>query len=506
MRLFRRNVLGIYAVYAAAIVSGLVVTPVVLEQIGDEAFGIWSIIGAATIYLSVLDFGVGPTIVRFAAEARGRRAPADVNAIASAGLALYAVIGAVTLPLGLGLAYALPLLVETPSELVWPARVATMLVVLSIALRFPLGLFNNLLVAQQRFDLQNLGSLVATVLYAALVVVLIPNGGGLVLLGALTLATTVLRLALPLLWLRRELPGLRIERRLATRPRFRELTSFSWSNFLVHVAYKVVFSADVIVVGIVLGPVEAALYAIAAKLFALAFGLGSVGTHLLYPALAEKEGSGEEERQRGLLLAGLRGGTAAALVLGLPLVLIPGRLIEAWVGGDYVDSSAVLALLGLVLLVNQPLYLFTQYLIARGRQREIARLLIAGMLANVALSAVLAATVGIWGVALSTLLVETLLLLYVAPALVAPVSALRLAAIIRSIVRPVLPATAAGVVVLLGIGRWVDPDSLLELVPLGAAWAIASGLVLWRFGFDPGERAAIARQLRPGQAPLPDPS
>ena len=47
-------------------------------------------------------------------------------------------------------------------------------------------------------------------LYAGLVALLIPHGGGLVLLGALTLATALLRLALPLAWLRSELPGLRL--------------------------------------------------------------------------------------------------------------------------------------------------------------------------------------------------------------------------------------------------------------------------------------------------------
>ena len=75
MRLFRRNALGTYAVYAAAIVSGLVVTPIAAPAIGDDEFGIWSFIGSITIYLSVLDFGVGPSIVRFAAEARGRPRP-----------------------------------------------------------------------------------------------------------------------------------------------------------------------------------------------------------------------------------------------------------------------------------------------------------------------------------------------------------------------------------------------------------------------------------------------
>ena len=504
MRLFRRNALGIYAVYAAAIVSGLVVTPIVLHTLGEEPFGIWAFIGAITIYLSLLDLGVGPSIVRFAAEAHGRRSADDTNALASVGLVLYAVIGTVTLPIGAGLAWLVPALVETPDDLVWEARVATFLVVLSVGARFPLGLFNNLLVGRQRFDLQNLANFVATVLYAVLVAVLLPRGGGLVLLGALTLATTLLRLALPLGWLRRELPELRLSRTFVTRARLRQLTSFSWSNFLVHLANKVVFTTDVVVVGIVLGAEAAALYAIPAKLFTLAFGLGSVGTSLLYPALAEHEGAGEEERQRGLLLSGLRGGTAAAAFLALPLLLIPDQLIEGWVGDGKGESSPVLALLALVLLVHQPIYLATHFLIARARQRELARALVAAGVVNAALSVVLAWSVGIWGVALSTLVTDLAVLLYIVPVLVAPAASLRVGSFARAALRPIVPAAVAALVVLVAVARLTEPDTLLELLPLGLAWALLCGFALWRYGFDESERATIGRQLRPPSAPVPE--
>jgi O-antigen/teichoic acid export membrane protein len=504
MRLFRRNALGIYAVYAASIASGLLVTPILLDAIGDESFGIWSFIGAVTIYLSVLDLGVGPSVVRFSAEARGRRAPEDTNAIASVGLALYGAIGLLTLPIGLGLAWLVPVLVDTPDDLAWPARVSTFLVVLSIAARFPLGLFNNLLIGQQRFDLQNLANFVSTVLYALLVGIFIPNGGGLILLGALTLGTTLLRLALPLAWVRRELPGLRLSRRYLTRGRIRGLIVFSWSNFLVHVASKVVFATDIVVVGIVLGPEAAALYAIPARLFTLAFGLGSVGTNLLYPALAEHEGAGEDERQRRLLLAGLRGAMAAAVLLALPLLLIPDLLIEGWVGDGYGESSPVLVLLALVLLVHQPIFLVTHFLIARARQREIARVLVAAGAANIVLSAVLASTIGLWGVALSTLLTDFAVLLYAVPALVAPAASLRIDAFVRAALRPVVPATAAALLVLVAAARVAEPDTLLELLPLGLAWLIACGVSVWRFGFDEGERATIGRQLRPPSTPVPE--
>ena len=269
----------------------------------------------------------------------------------------------------------------------------------------------------------------------------------------------------------------------------------------MHLANTVVFSTDVVIVGIVLGSKAAALYAIPAKLFSLAYGLGSVGTRLLYPALSEYEGSREIDRQRRLLLTGLRGVTAATLLLALPLLFLPGQLIEAWVGEGYAESAAVMALLALVALVHQPIYLLTQFLIARARQQQIARALVLAATANAALSVALALTVGIWGVALATLLVDLALLVYVLPALAAPAAATRPADLVRAMLRPLPPALAAGVVVLLGVGHIGDLDTRLELLPVGCLWALVCGVAVWRFGFNREERAIVARQvLRPPAA------
>jgi O-antigen/teichoic acid export membrane protein len=495
VRFLRRNALGVYGVYAAAIVSGLLVTPIAVHAVGKQAFGVWSFIGAITIYLSVLDFGVGPAIVRFGAEARGRNAVEDLNEVASSGLALYAVIGAITLPIGLVLAWIVPWAGHVPHRLVWDARAATLLIVLSLVLRFPLGLFNNLLVAQQRWDLQNLGALVGTALYAILVATLIPHFGGIVLLAGLTLGTGIVRLTLPLLWLRRELPDLHLSRRLVSRQRIRELTTFSSSNFLVHVAQKIVFSTDVIVVAVVLGASPAAVYGVPAKLFALVFGVGTAATSLMFPAFAELEGSGDVERQRRLLLSGLRGGMALMLVLALPLLFIPDLLIHAWIGGGFHGSYAVMAILAAVLLVHQPIYVLTQFLIARGLQREIAITSIVTTLVNLALSFALAATIGIWGVALSTLVTDLAMLAWITPRIAAPAAGVSSRRLVAAMVRPVGPALVAAVLVLVVLARWWSPGTLAALVPLGALWTIVAGFAVVRFGLAPSERAQLRGQL-----------
>lgn len=496
MRLLRRNALGVYAVYAASILSGLIVTPVVVHTLGKSAYGIWTFIGGITIYLSVLDFGVGPSIVRFGAAARGREAHDELNEIASTGLAMYAVIGLVTLPAGIVISLLVPWLTSTPNHLVWDARISTFVVVLSLALRFPLGLFNNLLAAQQRWDLQNLGNFVSTALYAILVAALVPNlGHGLVVLGALTLGTSLVRLTLPLLWLKRELPFLSVARRHVSRARLRELTTFSSSNFLVHVAQKIVFSTDVVVVGIVLGSVATGEYGPAAKLFAMAFGIGTAVTSMMLPAFAELEGAGDVVRQRSLLLSGLRAGMATMLLLALPLLLIPDLLIHAWLGAGFHNTYAPMAILAGVLLIHQPIYILTQFLIARSLQREIAIVSIVVTATNLGLSVLLAWTWGIWGVALSTLVTDAVMLVWIVPRYAAPAASTTNVEMARAIARPVAPALAAAAIVLVALARVWSPGTLVALVPLGAVWAVVCGAVMWRFGFAASERASFAREV-----------
>ncbi len=502
MRLVRRNTLGLYAVYAAAIVSGLVVTPIVVRALGKDGYGAWSTIGAITTYLSVLDLGVTPAIVRYAAEARGRKAPAEISEVASTGLVMYAVIGLLTLPVGALLVWVLPSIGHIPHHLAGDVRLATALIVLSIALRFPLGLFNNLLVAQQRQDLQNVGSFVSTALYALLAGVLMSRGGGLVLLAALVLGTTLVRLTLPLLWLKSELPELKVGRRFVTRARLRELTSFSSSNFLLHVSQKIVFSTDVIVVGIVLGVRPAAVYAVAAKLFSIAFSIGTAATALMFPALAELEGAQARERQRRLFLSGLRGGSALILLLAMPLLLIPDLLISAWIHTPgYHGSYVVMSLLAGVLLVHAPLSVLTLYLMVRALQRQIAWTYIVTTATNLVLSFALAWTWGIWGVALSTLVTDAAMFVWVVPRYAAPAAGLRVRSILLAIARPMLPAFAGAALVLVGVARLWEPHSLFLLGLLGCVWVAVAAPLMWWLGFSADERRAVWRVFGPRLRP-----
>ena len=61
--------------YAASILAGLILTPMIIGAIGKEAYGAWAFIVSLTTLLRLLDFGVTPTVIRFTALHRGRSEP-----------------------------------------------------------------------------------------------------------------------------------------------------------------------------------------------------------------------------------------------------------------------------------------------------------------------------------------------------------------------------------------------------------------------------------------------
>ena len=60
MRLLRRNVVSSYVVYAASILSGLILTPLVVHELGKTEYGVWAFIGSLSVWVRLLDLGVGP--------------------------------------------------------------------------------------------------------------------------------------------------------------------------------------------------------------------------------------------------------------------------------------------------------------------------------------------------------------------------------------------------------------------------------------------------------------
>ena len=466
MRSTARNLASNYLAYAAAVLSGLVLTPVIIGAIGQEAYGAWAFIISLTTLLRLLDLGITPTVVRFTAFHRGRdsEAAGDVSALASASFTVYLLVGALSVAAGLVLAWLLPSMLTLSPDLVRPAQAAAVIAVVTLGTQAPLGLFGTLLKGAQRFDVPNTGALISILAYAALVLVVLTRHATLPVLATIAFVATLIRLLYPLLFIRRELPGLRLSRSLVSRAEVKSLLGFSWFAFIGHIGGKVLYSADLILIGMFLGARSVALYAVASRLFALASGVASTGTELLLPLQSELEGRAEHDRQQSFLISGIRASMCVGLLLALPLVVLPSWVITAWLGSGFEASVVPLALLGLAVAFAQPNAVLSQFLFARGRPVQLAIAQASLATVNLTLTACLLLTVGeIWVAALATLVVEALGAVFVLPLSLPRGPESRSAASRPGWLGPVTAGVLAAVPTLV-LARWLtDTDSLLVL-------------------------------------------
>jgi O-antigen/teichoic acid export membrane protein len=503
MKLAARNLGSNYLAYAASILSGLVLTPIIVGALGKEAYGAWIFVVSATTVLRLLDFGITPTVVRFTAFHRGRDAGEDIAELASSSLAVFLVLGLLSLVAGLVLAWFLPDLIELSPDLQQPAQVAAVIAVLTLGTQAPLGLFGSLLKGAQRFYILNVGALASILVYAALVIIVLTRHSTLPVLATIALVSALVRLGYPVFFVRREFPELQLSRSFVSRKNVRGLLGFSWFAFLGHMAGKVIYSADVIVIGIILGAREVALYGVASRLFALVAAVASTGTDLLLPLQSELEGRRDHERQRTFLTAGVRASTSVAVLLGFPLIVLPSWVLTAWLGSGFEGSASSLALLGAAALFTTTNSVLVLYLFARGRPALLAIAQSTLGAVNLGLTIGLLLTVGaIWTAAFATLVVEAL-----GAVVVLPLLARRRGVSPRHLASAWASPLAAGVVAALPtlvLARAVtDTTSLLALAVVGAVWALVFAAVGWRLALTETEREIVRGLARRRRSPSP---
>ena len=503
MRLAVRNVGTNYLAYGAAILSGLILTPVTIGAITKEGYGAWVFIASLTTLLRVLDFGISPTVIRYTAFHRGTGASQDIHALASASFAVFLLLGALSLLAGLVLAWFLPAMISLPDDLVRPAQVACVIAVFTLATQAPLGLFGSLLKGAQRFDVLNAGTLVSIAVYFVLVVTVLTRHGTLPVLATLAFIAAIVRLSYPLLYVRRELPGLRLSPRLVTGQSVRELLGFSGYAFFSHVAGKVLFSADVLVIGAVLGAKQVALYGVAARLFDLATSVAATGTDVMLPVQSELEGRGEQSRQRALTTTGIRAATCVAVLLALPMIVLPAWVLTAWLGSGFSESIAPLGLLGATVPFTVITSVLGQFLIARGRPSLLAASQIALAVVNLTLTIVLLVdTREIWTAAFATLVVQATGGLFLLPWL-ARREGMPYGDVVMSWATPVGIGIVAALPTLVAARAVTDTSSLFVLAVVGVFWTAVFSALAWRLALTKGERTMIRGLGRRGQATIP---
>ena len=105
---------------------------------------------------------------------------------------------------------------------------------------------------------------------------------------------------------------------------------------------------------------------------------------------------------------------------------------------------------------------------------------------------------GLWGVAVATLVTEAVSVVVVLPYLLRRESSVSLRALAGAWLRPVGLGVVAAIPTLLLPGRVFDVDTLVEFVGLGVCWLALFGALVWVFALREPERRTIGEAFGRG--------
>jgi len=388
---------------AGSLLVALLVTPILLQGLGFERYGIWALAGAAAGYLGLLDLGFGNGFVRFLARHAGQGDIDRFNGVMRTGIAVYAVIGAAIFPLIVLMAPSMAEMIGAGPGLRDEAVFLLIGVAAIFIFRSIFSVYRAALTAAERLDINNKLDLLASVAGGLGAVVAVESGYGLTGLVVNGMAIAVLAVAAQMWAAYRVEPRIRILPFRLDRESARELFGYGLRVQGARLAEIVNGQADKIILGVMVSAASVGLYDLGMKVSLMAGVLPSLMLPAVLPASAILEAKGdssalEELHQRSIryLALLLAPGTAFVLVAASPI-------LGFWIGREDLGQASVAARL-LVLGSAPHLALGVSRLVARGigapTMEMRASLLMAGL--NVVLSLALVPILGPLGAPLGT--------------------------------------------------------------------------------------------------------
>lgn len=149
--------------------------PLLIRQLGQSEYGLYSLVISIVGYLAILDFGFGTTVTRYTVKYRSDSNKDKLYKLYSTLSVIYLVIGFIALLVCLGINLASDMLFGnsmTDSE-VSKLRVMIMLCGVNLLFSFPMQISSSILVAYERFKFKNGINLLKLLLEPCVVVALL---------------------------------------------------------------------------------------------------------------------------------------------------------------------------------------------------------------------------------------------------------------------------------------------------------------------------------------------
>ena len=469
-----------------------VLTPILVRGLGNESYGIWSILMTLTTYYALADLGLRGAGVKFISQYAATKDWENVNKVLVTCLGLFLVLAACLVPVVLLVAWSIPAHLNTEHVGLAVIRLVIVLTGATVVLGIPGQVFAAVLAATKRFDLSNALGVTIQLTQSTILIIVVWRGGGIVEMAQVTLLVAILAQVSRIVLAKVALPQARFSIQFLDREMAGRLIRFGSLNVVQGIGRLISKSAGTVLVGFILGPVQVTYFSIAESLTKKSTELSRSICSVLMPVASQFEAQERHEDLERMLLVGTSVLAALGAGLAIVFVVLGDALISSWIGAEYVKSTyPILSVLSISLVITTASNGLRSILRGTNRMRLLAGMGICEALVTLVLGVGMLELFGLEGMPYAILITQLMISGIVLPYATCKAIDLPINKYLNRGVFPGLLAAVPMLLFLVGSTVCIPPTNLILLVIHAGIALIVLGFGVLFICFEADTRSAI---------------
>jgi O-antigen/teichoic acid export membrane protein len=393
-----RNTLAQSAAFALGYLYSFLLAPLMIAQLGLDAFGVWAVTGAFATYAGLLDLGVGRSLARFVAVFNAAGDERKIRECLGLGVLIVTVVGVLALAAAALLA---PLLSNDLGVLdEGEMRIVLLSAVAIWTFNGFDGVLNAVGIGKQKMVPPNVAASVTVSINFSFSVVALLASGALPVYAGANAAAALLGIIPAAVAMRHVWRGPYFA--IPSRVLMREVIGFSLKNQLAWFAELINLQTDKVIIALMVDVRAAAVYEIGSRVVIAVRSAAAMSVSAIIPTAAARI----VEEGRGVIGQMYRRYTALSCATAFPLFIAASVsapfLLVAWLGDVPGDAGLVVPILSAAYLVNITTGAATTLAVGAGQPGLAAVNSVQIAILNVLLTVALAPLFGLWGVVAGT--------------------------------------------------------------------------------------------------------
>jgi O-antigen/teichoic acid export membrane protein len=498
VRTYSRSLATSWIAQGADLMVAFFLAPFMIHSLGDDRYGIWSLVLSTAGWLGLADVGLRRSVSKHLNEYLGQDDEQRARELVSTTAALFLVTGSLTAILSVVLGGVFDRLFPSlPQDHFVEAWIALSIAGFTFALGLQSSLLRRILESFNRFDQGNWVMILSTGVRAAGVVLVLTWRGGLVGLALVALACTLLSIALMYTQARRTWPGMAFRKALIRKVEAVRVVGTGLYIFFDNIAGRLVHYANLLIIGALLDIKAVTVYSIGLMLITYAQGFLEHVARVMTPDIFKHAGAGDLPALRHLFVRTSNVTAFLSIPVYVGFLFFGTEFIGLWMTREPGASALVLQILTWSTLAVLSSQAVGSILVGVGRARLAAVLSMIEGVANVALSVlfVLALRWDLPGVAVGTLIPMVIVTGIVKPLIVCRIIRMGFGTFLARTLLRWVPAGACFAAVCLALSVVVPEGSWTVFIPKVAILGVLYLPIGWYALLEKEARDALRLKL-----------